>query len=237
MTPLLEVTDLRAAYGDFRVLHGMDFHVDPGGITALLGANGAGKTTTLRALTGMIRRTGSVSFEGIALPAGPTEAIVRRGIAHVPEGRGTFTGLTTEENLQCGAMTRPAGSGVSDDIEQVYSWFPRLKERRRQQAGTLSGGEQQMLAVARALMLRPKLMLLDEPSFGLAPLVVAELYAILRSVNAEQGVGMLIVEQNAGLVLELADRAYLVETGEIVLSGTAAEMRDDESIRSAYLGY
>lgn len=237
MKPLLEVRGLNASYGDFRVLHGIDFSVDAGGITTLLGANGAGKTTTLRALSGMVRRSGTVVFDGAELPSGPTEAISRRGIAHVPEGRGTFTGLTTEENLLCGAMARPAGDAIREDMERVYAWFPRLKERRNQQAGTLSGGEQQMLAVARALMLRPKLMLLDEPSFGLAPLVVAELYEILGMINREQGVGLLIVEQNAGLVLEIAQRAYLLETGEMVMSGSAAEMRDHDSIRSAYLGY
>jgi len=237
MTQLLEVSGLNAGYGDFRVLHGIDFVVEAGGITTLLGANGAGKTTTLRAISGMIKRTGTVLYDGNPLPAGPTEAITALSIAHVPEGRGTFTGLTTEENLQCGAMTRPAGKEINDDIERIFAWFPRLKERRSQQAGTLSGGEQQMLAVARALMLKPKLMLLDEPSFGLAPMIVAELYEKLAMINRDEGVGLLIVEQNAGLVLELADRAYLLETGDIVKAGTAAEMRDDEAIRTAYLGY
>jgi branched-chain amino acid transport system ATP-binding protein len=159
------------------------------------------------------------------------------GVAHVPEGRGTFTGLTTEENLECGAMTRSSRAEIARDMEQVYHWFPRLRERRAQQAGTLSGGEQQMLAIARALMLRPRLMLLDEPSFGLAPMIVQEMFSILRKVNEEEHVAMLIVEQNAGVVLELADTAFVLETGDIVMSGTAAEIRDNETIRAAYLGY
>jgi branched-chain amino acid transport system ATP-binding protein len=234
---LLEVTDLHAAYGDFRVLHGLSFSVDAGGISALLGANGAGKSTTLRALSGMIRRSGSVRLNGAEIVGKATEDLVRLGIAHVPEGRGTFTGLTTEENLLCGAMSRQDRAGIARDLDRAYDWFPRLRERRSQQAGTLSGGEQQMLAIARALMLRPKLMLLDEPSFGLAPLVTAELFGILRKVNAEEGVGMLIVEQNASLALDLAERAYLLETGTIVIAETAAAIRDNDSVRAAYLGY
>ena len=237
MSKLLEVTGLHASYGDFRVLHGLDFSVDKGGISTLLGANGAGKTTTLRALCGMIKRSGKISFEGADISGKATEEIVRLGVAHVPEGRGTFTGLTTEENLQCGAMTRRSGAEIARDMEQVYHWFPRLRERRNQQAGTLSGGEQQMLAIARALMLRPRLMLLDEPSFGLAPLIVQEMFSILRKVNQEEDVAMLIVEQNAGVVLELADTAYVLETGDIVMHGSAAEIRDNETIRAAYLGY
>ena len=236
MSKFLEVTGLHASYGDFRVLHGIDFAVEKGGISTLLGANGAGKTTTLRALCGMIRRSGNIRFDGKDISGMATEDIVRLGIAHVPEGRGTFTGLTTEENLQCGAMTRSRAE-VAEGMERAYHWFPRLRERRHQQAGTLSGGEQQMLAIARALMLRPRLMLLDEPSFGLAPLIVQEMFAILRKVNQEEDVAMLIVEQNAGVVLELADTAFVLETGEIVMSGTAAEIRDHETIRAAYLGY
>lgn len=236
MTALLNVTGLRASYGDFRVLQGIDFDVERGGVTALLGANGAGKTTTLRAVCGMVRHSGVIVFDGVDITRRPTEDIARLGIAHVPEGRGTFTGLTAEENLQCGAITRKHKASTITDIERIYHWFPRLKERRRQQAGTLSGGEQQMLAVARALMLRPKLILLDEPSFGLAPMIVAELFSILRKVNEEEGVGMLIVEQNAALALELADHAFLIETGSILVSGTTSEVRDNESIRAAYLG-
>jgi branched-chain amino acid transport system ATP-binding protein len=237
LTALLDVSGLHASYGDFRVLHGIDFSVEPAGVTTLLGANGAGKTTTLRAICGMIRHSGSVTFDGTDIGRRATEDIVRLGVAHVPEGRGTFTGLTAEENLHCGAMARTDRAAIAEDVERVYQWFPRLKERRRQQAGTLSGGEQQMLAIARALMLRPRLMLLDEPSFGLAPMIVAELFAILRRVNEEEGVGMLIVEQNASLALDLADHAFLIETGSIVMSGSAADIRDNESIRAAYLGY
>ena len=236
MSNLLEVSGLHASYGDFRVLHGIDFTVEKGGISTLLGANGAGKTTTLRALCGMIRRTGSIRFDGTDIGTRATEDIVRMGIAHVPDGRGTFTGLTTEENLQCGAMTRSRAE-ADKDMERAYHWFPRLRERRHQQAGTLSGGEQQMLAIARALMLRPRLMLLDEPSFGLAPMIVQEMFSILRKLNEEEDVAMLIVEQNAGVVLELADTAFVLETGAIVMSGTAAEIRDHETIRAAYLGY
>jgi branched-chain amino acid transport system ATP-binding protein len=237
MAVMLEAKDLRAAYGNIAVIHGIDFEVEEGGVTTLLGANGAGKTTTLRAVSGMIRRSGTIRFEGTDISSSATEDVARMGIAHVPEGRGTFLGLTTEENLQCGAMTRRDRQGVRDDIERMYSWFPRLKERRQQQAGTLSGGEQQMLAIARALMLRPRLMLLDEPSFGLAPLIVAELFEILRKVNVEDRVGMLIVEQNAKLALDLADKAYLIETGTIVVSGPAEDIRNDTAVQSAYLGY
>jgi len=185
----------------------------------LLGANGAGKTTTLRALCGMVRLSGEIQFDGRSLLGRATEDIVRLGIAHVPEGRGTFVRMTVEENLQLGAMVRRDRVAISRDIEQVYAHFPRLKERRAQTAGTLSGGEQQMLAVGRALMLRPRLMLLDEPSFGLAPLIVEELFEILRRLNRELGVGMLIVEQNAALALDLADHAYLLEAGHVVMAG------------------
>ncbi len=237
MTALLEVTNLEASYGDLTVLRGLNFEIGQGGVTALLGANGAGKTTTLRAICGMIRRKGEISFEGKRIERMSTEAIVRLGIAHVPEGRGTFTTLTTEENLQLGAMTRPNGKDIQADIERSYHFFPRLKERRNQQAGTLSGGEQQMLAIARALMLRPKLMLLDEPSFGLAPMITQQIFGILGDVKREAGVSMLIVEQNASLALGIADHAYLIETGEIVMSGEAKAIREDEGVRAAYLGY
>ena len=237
MSAILEAKGLEASYGDLRVLRGIDFAVEQGGVTALLGANGAGKTTTLRALCGMIRRRGEVTFEGRRIDRLSTEAIVRLGIAHVPEGRGTFTTLTTEENLLLGAITRPSGQDISGDIERCYHFFPRLKERRDQQAGTLSGGEQQMLAIARALMLRPRLMLLDEPSFGLAPMITRQIFDILADVQREAGTSMLIVEQNASLALELADHAYLIETGEIVLSGEAKAIREDEGVRAAYLGY
>jgi branched-chain amino acid transport system ATP-binding protein len=237
MTTLLDVRDLRAAYGDIRVLHGLDFAIEDGGVTTLLGANGAGKTTTLRALCGMIRTSGQVMFGGKWITGRATEDVVRLGIAHVPQGRGTFTRMTLEENLQLGAMTRGDRLGIAADIERIFGYFPILQKRRLQQAGTLSGGEQQMLAVGRALMLRPRLMLLDEPSFGLAPLIVRELFDILATVNRQEGVSMLIVEQNAALALGIADQAYLLETGRIVMSGTAASIREDETVRRSYLGY
>jgi branched-chain amino acid transport system ATP-binding protein len=221
MTALLEVRNLRASYGEVRALHGLDFAIEEGEVTTLLGANGAGKTTTLRALCGMIPTQGEVRFEGRPIRGWATEDVVRLGIAHVPEGRGTFVRLTVEENLQLGATARRDRGGVGDDLEQVYGYFPILKARRLQQAGTLSGGEQQMLAVGRALMLRPRLMLLDEPSFGLAPLIVREVFDILATINREHRVSMLLVEQNASLALGLADAAYLLETGRIVMSGPA----------------
>jgi branched-chain amino acid transport system ATP-binding protein len=237
MTALLEVRGLCAYYGSLQALHGLDFNIEAGGVTCLLGTNGAGKSTTLRALCGMVRTGGTILFEGASIAGRATEDIVRRGVAHVPEGRGTFGRMTTEENLQLGAMSRSGRAAIARDIDLVYGYFPRLAERRTQQAGTLSGGEQQMLAIGRALMLRPKLMLLDEPSFGLAPLIVEELFGILRTLNREQGASMLLVEQNAAIALELADHAYLLETGRLVMSGPAAEISRDESVRQAYLGY
>jgi branched-chain amino acid transport system ATP-binding protein len=234
---MLEVRGLRAFYGDNQALHGLDFALAEGNIITLLGANGAGKTTTLRALCGMVRLTGEIRFDGKPLAGRATEDIVRFGIAHVPEARGTFVRMTVEENLQLGAMTRRDRAGIARDIAQVYGHFPRLRERRAQQAGTLSGGEQQMLAVGRALMLRPRLMLLDEPSFGLAPLIVEELFEILGRLNRELGVAMLIVEQNAALALDLAEHAYLLETGRIVMAGPAREIGKDEAVRRSYLGY
>jgi len=237
MSALLTVRDLSASYGSIKVLHGLDFSIAEGSVTTLLGANGAGKTTTLRALCGMIRRNGTIEFGGRSIARMKTEDIVRLGIAHVPEGRGTFTSMTVEENLDLGAMSRKNGADIAQDKERIYSFFPRLKERAGQQAGTLSGGEQQMLAISRALMLRPRLMLLDEPSFGLAPLIVEEVFSILADIRSNMGVSMLLVEQNASLALELADQAYLIETGTIAFSGTGAEIRDDDSIRNAYLGY
>jgi branched-chain amino acid transport system ATP-binding protein len=234
---MLEVRDLDAFYGEFQALRGIAFDLGEGHIRTLLGANGAGKTTVLRALCGMVRTNGAIRFDGKAIVGWATEDIVRLGIAHVPEGRGTFLRVTVEENLQLGAMTRRDRAGIAADIERVYGYFPRLRERRNQQAGTLSGGEQQMLAVGRALMLRPRLMLLDEPSFGLAPLIVEELFEILREVNREIGVAMLVVEQNAALALELAEHAYLLETGRVVMDAPAAVIGADEGVRRAYLGY
>ena len=237
MAALLEAEGLTAGYGQTAVLHGLDFAVEERGVSALLGANGAGKTTTLRAVCGMVRAGGRLRLAGERLDGLATEEIARRGVAHVPDGRGTFMELTVEENMRLGAYTRRDRAGVEADFERVFGYFPRLRQRFRQQAGTLSGGEQQMLAISRALLLRPRLLLLDEPSFGLAPLVVQEIFAIMRRIREEQGVGILLVEQNAGLALDFADSAYLLETGRIVVSGPAAEIRRDESVRRSYLGY
>ena len=234
---LLEVRGLHAAYGATRVLHGIDFDLEPRSITALLGANGAGKTTTLRALCAMVATQGAITFGGERIETRATEDIVRLGIAHVPDGRGTFVHLTTEENLRLGAYTRKDRDGVEQDFERMYGYFPRLKERRHQQAGTLSGGEQQMLAVARALMLRPRLLLLDEPSFGLAPLIVRDIFDIMRVINQKEGVSILLVEQNAAMALDLADHAYLIETGRVVQSGSAEDIKRDDTVRRSYLGY
>ena len=234
---LLKVSGLNAFYGPSQALHGLDFAIADGGITTLLGANGAGKTTTLRAICGMVRASGAVLFEGKSIGQMATERIVRLGVAHVPEGRGTFTGLTVEENLRIAAYTRRDKAGVKSDLERVFTYFPRLKERYSQQAGTLSGGEQQMLALSRALMLKPRIMLLDEPSFGLAPLFVQEIFQILARINREARVSMLLVEQNAALALDLADHAYVLETGRIVMSGPSAEIKGNEQIRKSYLGY
>ncbi|HSV60970.1 MAG TPA: ABC transporter ATP-binding protein [Variovorax sp.] len=237
MAQLLVARGLHARYGAVKVLHGMDFAVEQGGITTILGANGAGKTTTLRAVCGMVKTEGEIVFDGQRIDGRGTENIVRLGVAHVPDGRGTFVNLSVDENLRLGAYTRRDKAQVEQDFERIYGYFPRLRERRRQQAGTLSGGEQQMLAVSRALMLRPRLMLLDEPSFGLAPRIVQELFEIFREINRSDRVSMLLVEQNAALALKLADHAYLLETGRVVISGPAEVIRNDESVRRSYLGY
>src|SRR5438093_6513947 len=234
---LLEVEGLEAQYGWTKVLHGIRFAVEDGGITTILGANGAGKTTTLRAVCGMVRTAGAIRFDAQQIAGRPTEDIVRLGIAHVPEGRGTFTQLTVEENLRLGAYARRDTGALARDFARIYDYFPVLGERRRQIAGSLSGGEQQMLAVARALMLRPRLLLLVEPSLGLAPLVVREIFRIVRAINREERVSVLLVEQNAAVALGLADHAYLMETGRVVMSGPAAELRQNDAIRRAYLGY
>jgi branched-chain amino acid transport system ATP-binding protein len=235
--PILEVKALTAFYGPIQALFGLDFEVEDGGATALLGANGAGKTTALRALSGLIRREGDIRLRGKPIGGLSTEAIARLGVAHVPDGRGTFTDLTVEENLRLGAYVRSDRAEVRKDFDRVFGYFPRLAERRRQQAGTLSGGEQQMLAISRALLMRPSLLMLDEPSFGLAPLVVAEIFRILAAINREEGVSMLIVEQNASLALDLADRAVLIETGRAAISGRSQALRADDAVRRAYLGY
>ena len=234
---LLEVKDLFAGYGPTEVLHGLSMQIEEGSITTLLGANGAGKTTTLRALSKMIKVRGQIMFDGQAIEGKATEDIVRLGVAHVPDGRGTFGSLSTEENLQLGSYTRKDKQEVALDQEKMYSYFPRLKERRNQQAGTLSGGEQQMLAIARALMLRPRLLLLDEPSFGLAPLIVREIFDIMQTINQRDKVTILLVEQNAAMALDLANYAYLLETGKLVLSGLSKDLKQDEAIRRSYLGH
>ena len=235
---LLEVDGLHAQYGWTKVLHGLQFAVEEGGITTILGANGAGKTTTLRAVCGMVKTTaGQIRFAGERIDGRATEDLVRLGIAHVPEGRGTFVNLTVEENLRLGAYARRGRYALAQEFDRVYQYFPVLRERKHQQAGTLSGGEQQMLALARGLMLRPRLLLLDEPSLGLAPLIVREIFRIVRAINADERVSVLLVEQNASLALELARHAYLLETGRVVVSGPAADLKRDDAVRRSYLGY
>jgi branched-chain amino acid transport system ATP-binding protein len=233
---LLEVSELSAGYGQGLVLHGVSFTVDEGRVVTILGPNGAGKTTTLRAISGMLgERHGRITFDGKELGGRGPDDVARAGIAHVPEGRGTFTELTVEENLLVGAYTR-RDKDVKTDIERCCERFPRLGERRGQHGGSLSGGEQQMLAVARALMLKPRLLLLDEPSLGLAPLVTRELFRILNEIAREEGITVLIVEQNANLVLKFADYAYVLESGRIALDGTAETMQADEGVQRSYLG-
>ena len=234
---LLEVEGLEAFYGRTRILHGVSFALDEGGITTVLGANGAGKTTTLRAISAMVRTAGVIRFAGQRIDGRATEDIVGLRIAHVPEGRGTFVDLTVEENLRVGMYARRDRGEAVRDLDRVLGYFPILRERRRQVAGTLSGGEQQMLAISRALMLRPRLLLLDEPSLGLAPLVVREIFRILRAINREAGVTLLLVEQNAALALDLADHVFLLETGRVVVSGPSEVLKRDEAIRRSYLGY
>lgn len=237
MSALLETKGLHARYGAIRVLHGIDLIVPEGKVTALLGANGAGKTTTLRAICRfMVQTSGSVTLAGQSIDSRSTEQIAKLGVGHVPDGRGTFLGLSTEENLRLGSYARSGRDGIVEDMERIYGYFPALRERAGQQAGTLSGGEQQMLAIGRALMGRPRLLLLDEPSFGLAPLVVKDIFAIMRRINQEEKVSILLVEQNAKLALDLADTAYLLETGRVVLGGSSTDMRRNDAVRRAYLG-
>jgi branched-chain amino acid transport system ATP-binding protein len=235
MAPILELHALKAFYGESEIVHGIDLSVEEGGMTVLLGANGAGKTTTLLAICGMVRSEGAIAFAGKRLDRRATEDIAALGVAHVPEGRGTFVGLTVEENLRLGGYTRLRRAPAN--IERMYGYFPILAERRRQQGGALSGGEQQMLAIARALMMEPRLLVLDEPSFGLAPRVVEDIFKIVERIKKEESVSVLLVEQNANLALELADHAYLLETGYVVASGSAKALADDRQIRRAYLGY
>jgi branched-chain amino acid transport system ATP-binding protein len=232
---LLEIEGLTGGYGPVQVLHGLDLEVGDSEIVVVLGANGAGKTTTLRAVSGMIKASGRISLGGTSILGKSPERVARLGVAHVPQGRGTFTDLTVEENLRLGGYSRK--SGLAEDVQRWFTTFPRLEERRTQQAGNLSGGEQQMLAIARGLMSRPRLLLLDEPSLGLAPLITQDLFKRLRAINEEMGTAMLIVEQNANLALAIAQRAYVLETGSIISSGPASEVQEDDAVRKAYLGY
>src|SRR5213080_1300360 len=234
---LLELEDVEARYGQMRALHGVSLEVGEGELVAVLGPNGAGKTTTLRAVSGTVRRSGKIAFAGKSIARRSPEAVARLGIAHVPEGRGTLSELTVAENLRLGAYTRRDRAAVSEDQRRVLGHFPWLEERRDQRAGTLSGGEQQMLALARALMLRPKLVLLDEPSLGLAPLVVAEIFRIVRELNEREGLAVLVVEQNASLALEASARAYVLEVGRVAAAGESDELRRHEAVRRSYLGY
>jgi branched-chain amino acid transport system ATP-binding protein len=233
---MLEVQNLVAGYGPVEVLHGLDFTVEQGEVVVILGANGAGKTTTLRALSGIVPAKGDILLDGHPINGKATEVIAQRGIAHVPQGRGTLDDLSVHDNLMLGAFTRRDRAAIAADIDRWYTQFPRLRDRRDQAAGSMSGGEQQMLAIARALMARPRLVLLDEPSLGLAPIITQELFHTLADLNREQELSMLIVEQNAGLALDIAHRGYVLEVGHIVVSGAAAELADNEDVRRAYLG-
>jgi branched-chain amino acid transport system ATP-binding protein len=234
---LLEVSELEAGYGDVVVLRGISFEVETGQIATILGPNGSGKTTTLRAVSGVLRPRGKVTFDGRSIASMSPDRIARLGVAHVPEGRGTFGALSVEDNLRVGAYRRRDRDGVQADRERCFAYFPRLRERRSEHAGNLSGGEQQMLAIARALMLGPRLLLLDEPSLGLAPVLTKELFRILGDIAREEDTTVLVVEQNAKLALELADSAYVLEAGCIVHSGEAARVKEEEAVRHAYLGY
>jgi branched-chain amino acid transport system ATP-binding protein len=235
--PLLQLDDVQARYGPVKALHGISLTVGEGEVVAVLGANGAGKTTTLRAVSGTVKRSGEIVFAGNRISRRPPEAVARLGIAHVPEGRGTLTDLSVRENLRLGAYVRRDRAGIREDEQRVLSYFPWLEDRARQTAGTLSGGEQQMLALARALMLRPKLVLLDEPSLGLAPMVVSEIFRIVGELNEREGLAVLVVEQNAVLALEASSRAYVLEVGKVAVEGSSAELRRNESVRRSYLGY
>jgi branched-chain amino acid transport system ATP-binding protein len=234
---LLELTEVVAAYGPITALHGVSLKVDAGGVVALLGANGAGKTTTLRAISGTVQKTGKVVFDGHNISKSAPEQIARLGIAHVPEGRGTLGQLTVWENLQMGAYTRRDKAGIKADYDRVCGYFAWIPARRAQVAATLSGGEQQMLAIGRALMMRPRLLLLDEPSLGLAPIVVQEIFRIVRAINERDKVTILVVEQNANIALQAAEQAYVLEVGRVAISGKSAELQKDEAVRRSYLGY
>ena len=235
--PLLELRDVLARYGPIRALHGVSLTVDEGEVVAILGANGAGKTTTLRAICGMVRTAGEITFAGRTIARRSPEGIARLGIAHVPEGRGLFTELSVWDNLRMGAVVRGGQKALQQDAERFLGYFPWMEKRRDQQAGTLSGGEQQMLALVRGLVSRPRLLLLDEPSLGLAPTIVRELFAIVQRLNEEEGLTVLVVEQNATIALETAARAYVLEVGKVAVSGESAELQRHEGVRKSYLGY
>jgi branched-chain amino acid transport system ATP-binding protein len=237
VTALLELDDVSARYGPIHALYGVSFSLDRGSTLALLGANGAGKTTTLRAVSGLVRKTGEVTLDGRRITGRSAEAIARLGVAHVPQGRGILGELTVEENLRLGAYVRRDRSAVRADLDGVYEHFPRLRERAGQPAGTLSGGEQQMLALGRALLQRPRLLMLDEPSLGLAPLVVREIFEVLARLNREEGLTVLVVEQDANVALRLCESACVLEVGRVVIAGPSSELREHESVRAAYLGY
>ena len=237
MGALLELEGVRCGYGQTRVLHGVSLSVGEGDIVSLLGANGAGKTTTLRAITGGLRWDGAITFAGRSLKHLSTEDIVRLGIAHVPEGRGVLTELTVDENLRLGVYLRRDKTAIARDYDRVFELFPILRERRRLSASTLSGGEQQMLALARVLLMRPKLVLLDEPSLGLAPMVVRSIFEVIRTINQTDGVAVLLVEQNARIALELSAHAYVLEVGRVAVQGPSSELKGEESVRRSYLGY
>jgi branched-chain amino acid transport system ATP-binding protein len=237
MAALLELEEVRAGYGPTSVLHGISLSISDGEVVSLLGANGAGKTTTLRAITGGVQWTGDIRFAGRSLKKMHTEELVRRGIAHVPEGRGILTELTVDENLKLGCYLRRDRVAVRADYQRVFEYFPVLRERRGLSASTLSGGEQQMLAIARALLMKPKLMLLDEPSLGLAPMVVRAIFEIIRTINQTDRVAVLLVEQNARIALEMSSHAYVLEVGHVAVKGTSSELKGNESVRRSYLGY
>jgi branched-chain amino acid transport system ATP-binding protein len=237
LAALLELEDVRAGYGPTSVLHGISLSVPEGAVVSLLGANGAGKTTTLRSITGGVRWTGDIRFAGRSLRRMRTEDVVRYGIAHVPEGRGILTELTVDENLKLGSHLRRDGPAVRRDYDRVFEYFPVLRERRRLSASTLSGGEQQMLALARALLMRPKLMLLDEPSLGLAPMIVRAIFEIIKTINQTDRVAVLLVEQNARLALDMSSHAYVLEVGRVAVEGDSTELKGNESVRRSYLGY
>jgi branched-chain amino acid transport system ATP-binding protein len=235
--PLLELRDVLARYGPIRALHGVSLTVEEGEVVAVLGANGAGKTTTLRAICGMVRSAGEITFAGRPIARRSPESIARLGIAHVPEGRGLFNELSVWENIRMGAVVRGGQKALRQDAKRILGYFSWMEERRDQQSGTLSGGEQQMLALVRALVSRPRLLLLDEPSLGLAPTVVRELFSIVQRLNEEEGLTVLVVEQNATIALETASRAYVLEVGKVAVAGESAELQRHEGVRKSYLGY